>query len=114
MKVKNKSEYRKRRHMRLRRKINGTADCPRMNVFLSNKNISVQFIDDVAGVTLASATSADLGKKNAETAAEVGRRSAAAAQAKGIKKVVFDRGGFCYGKRLAMLADAAREAGLEF
>lgn len=113
MKVRTKADYRKRRHLRIRRKLSGTAACPRMNVFLSNKNITVQFIDDVAGVTLASAASA-AGKKNVEEAVNVGRAAAEAAKANGVTKVVFDRGGFAFGQRLRALADAAREAGLEF
>lgn len=113
MKVRTKSDYRKRRHLRIRRKLSGTAACPRLNVFLSNKKIYVQIVDDVAGITLASAASAD-GKKNAEEAANVGRAAAEAAKAKGITKVVFDRGGFAFGQRLKALADAARAAGLEF
>ena len=118
MKVKNLKDYRVRRHLRLRRKVSGTAERPRMSVFLSNKHAYVQFIDDVAAQTLASASTVAGELKgaplNAETAKALGAAAAAAAKAKGITTVVFDRGGFVYSKRLRALADAAREAGLVF
>ncbi|MBP1590153.1 MAG: 50S ribosomal protein L18 [Kiritimatiellae bacterium] len=118
MKVKTLKEYRIRRHLRLRRKVKGSAERPRMSVFLSNKHIYVQFIDDVAGRTLAavSTVAGELKDKplNAETAKAVGTAAGEAAKAKGISAVVFDRGGFVYSKRLRALADAAREAGLVF
>jgi len=113
MKVSNPEAYRKRRHLRIRKKVTGTAERPRMSVFVSNKHLYVQFIDDAAAVTLASAASLADGK-NTEAAVALGRKAAEAAVAKGIKKVVFDRAGFKFGKRLKALADAAREAGLEF
>lgn len=107
-----------RRHWHIRKKVSGTAETPRMAVFRSNKHISVQLIDDVAGKTLASATSlgkdAAISGSNKEGAAAVGKLAAEQAIAVGIKKVVFDRGGFKYHGRVQALADAAREAGLEF
>jgi len=113
MKVKNKSDYRKRRHLRLRNKINGTAERPRMAVYVSNRYIYVQVIDDDAQKTLCSVSS--LGENNtAETAKVLGAKIAEAAKAKGISRVAFDRGGFTFGARMRALADAAREAGLEF
>ncbi|MDR0993111.1 MAG: 50S ribosomal protein L18 [Verrucomicrobiota bacterium] len=118
MKVKNLKDYRVRRHLRLRRKVQGTAECPRMSVFVSNKHFYVQFIDDSAAKTLAavSTISGELkGQKlNIETAKQLGSLAAKAAQDKGISQVVFDRGGFAYRGRLQALADAAREGGLKF
>lgn len=117
MKVKSLKEYRVRRHLRLRKKIKGTAECPRMSVFVSNKHIYVQFIDDAASKTLASASTV-MGKTdaklNVETAKKVGVMAAQAAQEKGISQVVFDRGGFTFHGRIKAMADAAREAGLKF
>jgi large subunit ribosomal protein L18 len=118
MKLKTMSDYRRRRHLRVRRKVQGTAERPRMAVFVSNRHLYVQFIDDVAEHTLASATTA--GKSAAatgsdvEAAAALGKKAAEIAAEKGIKQVVFDRGGFAYKGRVRALADAAREAGLEF
>ena len=106
-----------RKHARVRAKISGTAECPRLCVFRSNKNIEVQVIDDVKGVTLASASSIALKLENGsniEAAAQVGKAVAEACLAKGIENVVFDRGGYVYHGRVAALADAAREAGLKF
>ena len=118
MKVKNLKDYRVRRHMRLRRKVKGTAERPRMCVFLSNKHAYVQFVDDDAGRTLASASTLVGGLKgsklNQDTTKALGAAAAAAAKEKGITTVVFDRGGFAYGRRLSALADAAREGGLVF
>jgi large subunit ribosomal protein L18 len=110
---------RARRHFRLRKKISGTPARPRLVVNRSSRHIAVQVIDDLAGHTLASASSleADVraleGDKKAK-AAKVGQLVAARAKDKGIDKVVFDRGGYDYHGRIAALADAAREAGLEF
>lgn len=118
MKVETKSDYRKRRHYRIRRKVQGTAERPRMHVFLSNQHLYVQFIDDVAERTIAAVSTA--GKNapgtgsGAARAQELGRLAAQAAKEKGIGEVVFDRGGFRYGGRLKALADAAREEGLTF
>jgi large subunit ribosomal protein L18 len=109
-----------RRHRRVRKKIHGTALRPRLAVFRSNKHLSVQLIDDDAGVTLAAASTneADLRANGSgasvEAAARVGTLVAERAKAAGIEKVVFDRGGFAYHGRIAAVASAAREAGLEF
>ena len=107
-----------RRHLRLRKKISGTAACPRLNVFRSLANIYAQIIDDEAGVTLVSANTLDKEIKaefpyggNAEAAKAVG---ALGALEKGIENVVFDRGGYIYHGRVQALADGAREAGLKF
>lgn len=117
MKLRTKEDYRKRRHLRLRKKVHGTAARPRMSVFVSNRHLYVQFIDDAASTTLAqcSTQSEALGaaKNNAETAKKLGELAAQVALSKGIKEVVFDRGGFTYGGRIKVLADAARAAGLK-
>ena len=112
-----KNKTRQRRHMRVRNKISGTAECPRLNVYRSNKNIYVQVIDDVAGVTLVSASTLDSevsGNTKTEQAASVGEVVAKRAVEKGIKEVVFDRGGYLYHGRVEALAEAARENGLDF
>lgn len=118
MKVKNLNDYRVRRHLRLRQKLQGSAERPRMSVFVSNKHLYVQFIDDAAAKTLAAVSTLDgalKGQKlNVATAKQLGVLAAKAAQAKGIAAVVFDRGGFAYRGRLQALADAAREGGLKF
>jgi large subunit ribosomal protein L18 len=106
-----------RRHRRVRKKVTGTPERPRLAVFRSNKHISAQVIDDVNGRTIAAASTyeADLRSSNAttDTATEIGRTVAERTKAAGIEKVVFDRGGYIYHGRVAALADAAREAGLE-
>jgi large subunit ribosomal protein L18 len=117
--TKQKHEARNRRHRRVRKKVAGTADRPRLAVFRSNRHIVAQVIDDRAGVTLAAASTheADLragATGNTDAAATVGRLVAERAKAAGIDKVVFDRGGFRYHGRIAALAEAARHAGLEF
>ena len=112
MKVKNKTDYRKRRHLRLRKKVKGTAECPRMAVYISNRYIYVQFIDDTAQKTLCSVSSMG-GSCTVETAKALGAKAAEAAKAKEITNVVFDRGGFTYGSRMRALADSVREAGLK-
>ena len=100
---------------RIRGKISGTADRPLMSVFRSNKGIYVQVIDDLAGVTLAAASSKGLeGGTKTEVAAKVGKEIAKKAQEKGITEVVFDRNGYLYHGRVKSLADAAREGGLKF
>jgi large subunit ribosomal protein L18 len=113
-----KHEARVRRHSRVRKKVRGEAERPRLAVFRSNKHIVAQVIDDRAGRTLAAASSneADLrsGSGNKTSAAKVGKLVAERAKAAGVTKVVFDRGGFLYHGRVAALADAAREEGLEF
>ena len=109
---------RQRRHLRVRRKISGTPECPRLCVFRSNSNIYAQIIDDVAGNTLVSASTLDKEVKtkhaNKEAAKEVGTLIAKKAAEKNIKTVVFDRGGYIYNGVIKELAEAAREAGLEF
>ncbi|MDO4679870.1 MAG: 50S ribosomal protein L18 [Aerococcus sp.] len=111
-----RNKLRQKRHGRIRRNLNGTAECPRLSVFRSNKHIYAQLIDDVAGVTLASAS--DTNEFNEGTkvdhAKAVGQAIAERGKAAGIVKVVFDRGGYQYHGRIAALADAARENGLEF
>jgi large subunit ribosomal protein L18 len=113
-----KVEFRERRHLRLRQKVSGTAARPRMAVSFTGQHIYVQFIDDVAGKTLAAAsTNAGDGKgtkANLAGAKKIGTLAAEAAKAKKISEVVFDRGGFQYHGRVKALADAAREAGLKF
>ena len=112
----NTNAQRLKRHKRVRAKISGTAQRPRLNVFRSEKNIYAQVIDDVSGVTLCSASSLKLdGNGGNKTAArEVGKAVAKAALAKGIEEVVFDRGGYLYHGRVAELAEGAREGGLKF
>ena len=112
-----KNKLRLKRHRRIRGKISGTAERPRLSIFRSNKNIYAQLIDDVAGVTLASATTLDENVSDAtkvEQAAAVGKAIAEAAKAKNISTVVFDRSGYLYHGRVQALADAARENGLDF
>lgn len=109
-----------RRHRRVRKHIHGSADRPRLAVFRSNKHVSVQVIDDDAGATLAAASTTEAELRSAgsgasvEAATRVGTLVAERAKAAGIDKVVFDRGGFAYHGRVAAVAAAAREAGLEF
>ena len=117
--TKQKQEGRARRHYRVRKKVAGTTDRPRLAVFRSNKHISAQVIDDASGRTVAAASSTEADLRggatgNKDTATKVGRLVAERAKAAGVAKVVFDRGGFLYHGRVAALADAAREAGLEF
>ena len=113
-------ESRRRRHRRVRKKIHGTAARPRLAVYRSNKHLSVQVIDDDAGTTLAAASTNEAELRSAgsgssvEAAARVGTLIAERAKAAGVDKVVFDRGGFAYHGRIAAVASAAREAGLEF
>ncbi len=112
-----KNEERLRRHARVRRKISGTPECPRLNVFRSNAHIHAQIIDDVNGVTLVAASSVDMKLENGgniDAAKAVGAEIAKRAVAKNIVNVVYDRGGYVYHGRVQALADAAREAGLKF
>ena len=113
----NSNRARLRRHARVRRKISGTAERPRLNVFRSAKHIYAQIIDDVAGTTLCAASSMDKGFEiyggNIEAATEVGKNIAKAAIEKGITEVVFDRGGYLYHGRVKALAEGAREGGLK-
>lgn len=114
---KSRNEQRIRRHKRVRTKVSGTPECPRLSVFRSNANIHVQIIDDVNGNTLVSASSVDMKLENGgniEAAVAVGKEIAKRAAEKNITTVVFDRGGYIYTGRVQALADAAREAGLEF
>lgn len=114
----NTNAQRLKRHKRVRGKISGTPECPRLNVFRSGTNIYAQVIDDVNGKTLASASSLDKAFEgtgsNCEGAKKVGLMVAERAKAAGITTVVFDRGGYVYHGRVAALAEGAREGGLEF
>ena len=116
--AKQKREARVRRHRRVRKKVRGTAERPRLAVFRSNKHISAQLIDDRTGTTLAAATTVgaelDGAGSNVAAAKAVGEQLAQAATAAGITSAVFDRGGNLYHGRIAALADAARSGGLEF
>ena len=114
---KDKNAARLKRHIRVRAKISGTSERPRLAVYRSNANISAQIIDDVKGVTLASASSYEKGFEggsNKEAAKKVGKTIAERAAEKGITEVVFDRGGYIYTGRVEAVADGAREAGLKF
>ena len=119
MDAKDKQEGRRRRHARVRKKVRGTAERPRLAVFRPNRHISAQVIDDISGRTLAAASTVEGDLRAAPTgnrdgAARVGRLVGERARGVGITRVVFDRGGFLFHGRVAALADAAREAGLEF
>lgn len=107
-----------KRHKRIRGKISGTPEIPRLDVFRSNAHIYAQIVDDVTGVTLAAASSNEKGFEglgsNCEGAAKVGKLIAERAKGKGIENVCFDRGGYIFHGRIKALADAAREAGLNF
>ena len=114
----NKNAMRMKRHIRVRGKISGTPERPRLNVFRSNANIYAQIIDDVNGVTLVSANTLEKefegAAGNCEAAKKVGALLAERAKAKGIEEVVFDRGGYLYHGRVKALAEGAREGGLQF
>jgi large subunit ribosomal protein L18 len=118
--TKDKQTARARRHFRVRKKVAGTAERPRLAVFRSNKHISAQVIDDRSGRTLAAASTVEASVRgagatgNKTAASTVGRLVAERAKAAGVSLVVFDRGGFQYHGRVAAVADAARQAGLEF
>ena len=121
MRTEQKQKLEIRRRWRIRKKVNGTKDRPRMSVSFTNKNIHIQFIDDIAGVTLAAASTGskatpdrDKLGANSTSAKVLGTLAAQAALGKGIKQVVFDRGGARYHGKVKVLADAAREAGLQF
>ncbi len=116
-----KNEIRERVHVRIRKKLRGTTERPRLTVFRSTAHIYAQVVDDTKGVTLVAASSTEKAaavKKgtggNVAAAKEIGKRVAERAKENGINKVVFDRGGYLYHGRVKALADAAREAGLEF
>ena len=114
----NTNAQRIKRHKRVRAKVSGTSEMPRLNVFRSEANIYAQIIDDVKGVTLVSASSLDKAVEgyggNVAAATAVGRLIAERAKAKGIENVVFDRGGYLYHGRVKALAEGAREGGLQF
>lgn len=115
----NRKKARKRKHLGVRKKVHGTPERPRLNVFRSNKYIYAQIIDDFQGNTLAAASSNEPGLRedntlNVEVAKKVGTLLAERAKSKGIREVVFDRGGYIYHGRIAALAEGAREGGLEF
>lgn len=116
-----KNKDRLKRHARIRKKISGTSECPRLSVYRSLNHIYAQIIDDVAGNTLVACSTVEKalakeikGKSKSEVAVVVGKKLAEKALAKGIKQVVFDRGGYLYTGRVKALADGAREAGLKF
>ena len=116
----NKKELFQKRRLRVRNKLRAIANGrPRLSVHRSSKNISVQLIDDIRGITLAAASSLEkdlgvVGKNNVEAAAKIGAAIAERAKAKGVEEVVFDRGGFLFHGKIKALADAAREGGLKF
>jgi large subunit ribosomal protein L18 len=111
-------QLRERRHRRVRGKVRGTAECPRLAVFRSNRGIFAQLVDDDAGKTLAAsswkALPKSFGGDKTEQASEVGKQIAAAAKSAGVERVVFDRGGYLYHGRVKALAEGAREGGLSF
>lgn len=114
-----KNTDRVKRHQRVRKHLSGTTECPRLCVYRSNTSIYAQIIDDVKGITLVCASSADkdldmAGKTKTEQATLVGEKIGKLAIEKGIKSIVFDRGGYIYTGRVQALADGARSAGLEF
>jgi len=116
-----KNKARLKRHLRVRKKIEGTTARPRLNIFRSSKHMYAQLIDDTTGVTVASASTQDKELKaevgnggNVEAARKVGELIAKRAKEKGVEQIVFDRGGYLYHGRVQALADAAREAGLQF
>ncbi len=118
VKIIDKNKSRMRRHKRVRGKISGTPECPRLNVFRSSMHIYAQIIDDVNGKTLCAASSTEKGfgmyGGNCEAAKKVGQMIAEKAKAAGVTDVVFDRGGYVYHGRVAALAEGAREGGLNF
>ncbi len=121
IKKESRQDIREKKHLKIRKRINGTAEMPRLAVFRSNHHIYAQLIDDVAGKTLASASTMDKDLKgqlkvtdNVEAAEAVGEAVAKKALDQGIKTVVFDRAGYIYHGKVAAVADAARKAGLEF
>ncbi len=118
IKKRDTNAQRLKRHKRVRGKLSGTPERPRLNVFRSNTNIYAQLIDDVSGKTLAAASTLDKGFEgaagNTDAAKKVGQAIAARAKEKGIESVVFDRGGYLYHGRVAALAEGAREGGLKF
>ena len=110
----NSQQSRLRIHLRVRKKVNGTTERPRLNVYRSNKAIYCQIIDDLKGHTLAAASSVGLTGTKTEQATAVGKLIAEKAKSAGVESVVFDRGGYLYHGRVKALADGAREGGLQF
>jgi large subunit ribosomal protein L18 len=109
-----KNDTRKRRHARIRSKVSGTADRPRLAVYRSNRFVSVQLIDDAKGHTIAQAHGREFPGAQSAQAASVGKAIAERAKKAGVSSVVFDRGGYAYAAQIRALADAAREGGLTF
>ncbi len=114
MKLKTRQDFRARRHRRIRRKINGTASCPRLAIMVSNRHIHVQFIDDEAAATIvgASTEGAERSGNNVAAAKTLGARIGAMAKERGISRFVVDRGGFAYRGRVKAVVEGAIEAGL--
>jgi large subunit ribosomal protein L18 len=112
--IKTRDDSRARRHLRVRKKVVGTPERPRLVVFRSLKHIYAQIVDDSTSRTLMTVTDKDASGKKSEKSVEVGRRIAARAKEAGVTKVVFDRGGYQYHGRVKAVADGAREGGLEF
>jgi len=109
-----REEYRARRHFRVRKRVNGTAERPRLVVFRSDKHIYAQLVDDNAQRTLMTVTDNGLEGKKVEKSFEVGKKVASLAKERGVTSIVFDRGGYLYHGRVKAVADGAREGGLEF
>jgi len=109
-----REEYRRRRHFRVRKKVNGTADRPRLVIYRSLKHIYAQLVDDVTQRTIFTVTDNGLDGKKVDRSFEVGKKIAERAKAAGVTSVVFDRGGYLYHGRVKAVADGAREGGLEF
>jgi len=112
MKVKTRKELRARRHTRVRAKVSGSAECPRLSMMISTRHMYVQMIDDDAGVTLVSANSLQDGNPRVETAQALGRRLGEAAKAKGMSRFVVDRGGYRFHGRVKAIVDGVLETGL--
>ncbi len=109
-----RDEYRTRRHFRVRKRVNGTAERPRLVVFRSDKHIYAQLVDDNAQRTIMTVTDSGIEGKKVEKSFEVGKKVATLAKEKGVTSIVFDRGGYLYHGRVKAVADGAREGGLEF
>jgi len=109
-----REEYRARRHFRVRKRVNGTAERPRLVVFRSDKHIYAQLVDDNAQRTIMTVTDSGIEGKKVEKSFEVGKKVATLAKEKGVTSIVFDRGGYLYHGRVKAVADGAREGGLEF
>lgn len=109
-----REEYRARRHFRVRKRVNGTAERPRLVVFRSDKHIYAQLVDDNAQRTIMTVTDNGIEGKKVEKSFEVGKKVATLAKEKGVTSIVFDRGGYLYHGRVKAVADGAREGGLEF